>query len=294
MELSAFADQVLLSSNLEEKLRTPRGSFTDESPGPAVRVAEPARSATLRFCGRKQAPQMPRLTLFRDPVKRAVAHHIMANHELQALEVMAFVMRAFPDAPTDFRIGLARVMIDEQRHTRLHVERAGQLGFEFGSLPVNGYFWKNAQAYTSVLDYLAGLPLTFEQGNLDHTLEFAAAFDSVGDERGADIMRAIHRDEIRHVAFGIEWLRRLKPANASDWDVYAAHLHWPIRPAKGRGREFCTEARAEAGLDPAFIANMAATDPPHIRAAKETRSDGGSPHQDHGTGTGGPTTSGLT
>jgi hypothetical protein len=32
---------------------------------------------------------MPHPETFADPKRRAVAHHIMANHELQALEVMA-------------------------------------------------------------------------------------------------------------------------------------------------------------------------------------------------------------
>ena len=34
---------------------------------------------------------MPKPGAFKDPNKRALAHHIMANHELQALEVMAWV-----------------------------------------------------------------------------------------------------------------------------------------------------------------------------------------------------------
>ena len=49
---------------------------------------------------------------------------LTANHELLALEVMAFTLCAFPSAPRDFRIVLARIMADEQRHTRMHIERA--------------------------------------------------------------------------------------------------------------------------------------------------------------------------
>ena len=127
---------------------------------------------------------MPHLLSLGEPRRRGIAHHIMANHELQALEVMAFVLRAFPEAPSEFRLGLARVMCDEQRHTRLHAERGAELGVPFGSLPVNGYFWIKAQEFAEVLDYLAGLPLTFEGGNLDHTLEFEAAFREAGDTRG--------------------------------------------------------------------------------------------------------------
>ena len=90
----------------------------------------------------------------------------MANHELQALEVMAWTVLAFPGAPTEFRQGMAAVMRDEQRHTRMHIERAERLGVSFGDLPVNCYIWKKALQFTSVLDYVAGLPLVFEGANL--------------------------------------------------------------------------------------------------------------------------------
>jgi uncharacterized ferritin-like protein (DUF455 family) len=199
---------------------------------------------------------MPGPHTFSDPLKRAVAHHIMANHELQALEVMAFVLVAFPDAPREFRLGLVNVMKDEQRHTRMHMERASALGIEFGELPVNCYIWKKAQSYESVLDYLAGLPLTFETRNLDHTIEFENAFLEAGDKRSAAVMRRIHEDEIEHVRFGIEWLHKLKSPEQTDWESYTAHLHWPMRPEKSVGNCMQIEARRRAGLDDAFIERL--------------------------------------
>ena len=196
---------------------------------------------------------MPKAAALRDPSRRAIAHHIMANHELQALEVMAMVLLAFPDAPPDFRSGLADVMLDEQRHTRLHVQRAGELGLTFGDLPVNGYIWTRAIDYSTVLEYICGLPLVFENGNLDHTAEFEHYFIDAGDRRSAAIMRAIQRDEIRHVAFGLHWLRTLKPADQSDFAAWEANLKWPLRPSKARGREFDEDVRRQAGMEQEFI-----------------------------------------
>ena len=253
MELRDFAERLLLSPALDDKLLVCREPFSDERPGDPVRHDEPARSQQLKFCGRREAPPMPAPARFSEQGQRAIAHHIMANHELQALEVMAWVMCAFPNAPPEFRLGLARVMADEQRHTRLHVERMAELGLSFGSLPVNGYFWKKSVEFTSLLDYLAGLPLTFEGRNLDHTLEFEAYFEKAGDSRGSGIMRAIHRDEIRHVAFGLHWLRVLKSPDQSDWEAYQAHLHWPLRPEKSRGKILNREPRREAGMTDEFI-----------------------------------------
>lgn len=253
MELRRFAERVLLSESLDEKLARPDEPLTDERPGEPLRVALPGRPAELRFARRREAPPMPRPGAFRDPHKRAIAHHIMANHELQACEVMAHVLCAFPEAPSEFRRGMAAIIQDEQRHTRMHVERAAALGTEFGTLPVNGYIWKKSLEFNSVLDYLAGLPLTFEGGNLDHTLEFEEAFREAGDLRSAAVMRTIHRDEIEHVRFGLHWLRRLKPPGQSDWDAFVAHLKWPLRPAKARGDTFHREPRLAAGMSLEFI-----------------------------------------
>lgn len=196
---------------------------------------------------------MPKAASFADPARRGVAHHLMANHELQAAEVMAMMLLAFPEAPTEFRMGLASVLRDEQRHTKMHARRAAELGVPFGSLPVNGYIWSKSRAFRSVLDYLAGIPLTLEQRNLDHSLEFESWFLAVDDTKGAAIVRTIHDDEIRHVAFGLEWLRRLKPSERSDFDAWSDHLHWPLRPEKAIGARFDRESRVAAGLDDDFL-----------------------------------------
>lgn len=257
MELRAFAERVLLSAVLEDKLRPVEEPLSDAQPGPGRRFSRPARPDHLQFGARRTAPALARGEALRDPLKRGVAHHILANHELQALEVMAWTLCAFPEAPAEFRRGMVDVMADEQRHTRMHVERARSLGVEFGRYPVNSYIWDKAMSFQNELDYLAGLPLVFEGRNLDHTLELAAEFAAVGDERSAALMRVIHRDEIQHVRFGVEWLNRLKPPELSDWEAFVAHLHWPIRPSKARGTVFQRAAREQAGLSPDFIERLA-------------------------------------
>lgn len=256
MEVRAFAEQVLYSESLAGKLKHASGNFTDHSPGEPVDVREPARSENLKFAPHRSAASMPKPGAFRDPVRRATAHHILANHELQALEVMARVALLFPEAPTEFRTGLCEIMQEEQRHTRMHAERAAMLGVEFGSLPVNSYIWKKSLNFRCVLDYVATLPLVFEGCNLDHTLEFASYFEAAGDDRSAALMRVIHRDEISHVAFGMDWLRKLKPAGKSDWDTFCEHLDWPLRPIKAKGEVFQRNARLDAGMSTDFIERL--------------------------------------
>ncbi len=259
MELRVFAERILLCPSLDDKLARAADVFTDQHPGEVWRPEQPARSQELQFAPRRTTPNMPKPGAFKDSGKRAIAHHIMANHELQALEVMAWVLVAFPNAPAAFRSGLVEIMADEQRHTRMHVERAAMLGLQFGELPVNCYIWRKAMQFECVLDYLATLPLVFEGANLDHTLEFATSFEQAGDPRSAAIMRTIHRDEIHHVAFGLEWLRRLKPPEVTDWDAFRTHLKWPLRPEKARGDSFQREARREAGMSDEFIKQLERT-----------------------------------
>ena len=238
MEIRAFAKRVLLSETLEEKLLKIDLPITDHSPGEALEVDEPTRPSNLQFAAPRKAPAMPKPNRFNDDRCLATAHHIMANHELQALEVMAQVLLAYPDAPAEFRLGMVKIMHDEQRHTLLHANRAATLGISFGELPVNCYIWKKSLVFENVLDYLACLPLVFEGCNLDHTLEFENYFMEVDASPSAKIMRTIHNDEIRHVAFGWHWLNELKPKEMSMWDAWMTHLKWPLRPAKAVGDNF--------------------------------------------------------
>lgn len=253
MELREFAETLLFAEDLEAKLSPAPSDLTDDRPGAAERAAWPGRPANLALGPKSRGVKMPKLPALSDARLRAIAHHVMANHELQALEVMAWTLLAFPDAPPEFRTGLARVMRDEQRHTRLHIRRAEALGLGFGDVPVNGYVWKKVLASRDLLDYLACLPLTFEGANLDHTLDFAARFDEVNDPAGAAVLRAIHHDEIDHVSFGLNWFRKLKPASMTDWDAYLSHLRWPLAAVDASGRVFRREPRIHAGLDEAFI-----------------------------------------
>ncbi|MCA9048279.1 MAG: DUF455 family protein, partial [Planctomycetaceae bacterium] len=189
--------------------------------------------------------------------------HIMANHELQALEVMAMILLAFPEAPAEFRSGMVPIMFDEQRHTKMHAHRAADLGVPFGELPVNCYIWNKAQDYDSVLAYVAGLPMVFEGANLDHSLEFEQHFLAAGDPRSAAIMQAIHNDEIEHVEFGVRWLKQLKDPQLTDFEAFEQALKWPIRPSMARGGVFQAEARIAAGLSPEFVETLRSWQDPH-------------------------------
>ena len=260
MELTDLARRVLLSPGIEAKTRPVPGRLTDASPAPPVRVSEPARAAALRFRYKTNGPKLPRGDALREKARRGVAHHVLANHELQAAEVMAAVLLAFPAAPREFRLGLGAILLDELRHTRMHLARAAACGVTFGQYTVNGHVWRSAGRFRDELDYLAVLPLVFEARNLDESVELAAMFEAAGDARGAGVLRRIGADEVGHVAFGLRWLRHFAGADA-DADAFAAwagRLRAPTRPARAVGRVFLEAPRRAAGMDAAFLDRLKA------------------------------------
>ena len=258
MELRDLAARTLLAGEIDRKLRLVRGPLTDARPGAAVRVAGPARPRRLRFRYRKNGPALPRGEALRDRGRRGVAHHILANHELQAAEVMASVLLAFPRAPAAFRSELGTILCDELRHTRMHLARAAACGVRFGECVVNGHVWRSAARFRDEADYLCVLPLVFEARNLDESWELAAMFQAAGDVKGAGVMRQIHQDEIGHVAFGLRWLKAFAGADtdADAFTAWADRLRAPTKPERAVGRAFQEEPRRAAGMSEAFLTKL--------------------------------------
>ena len=252
MELRDFAQTVLTTEDLSVKLAPPREELTDEHPGPAFHAERPGRPPDLRFA----KVEVPSIEGMPDPAQRPRILHALANHELQAAELFAWALLAFPDAPPEFRQGLTRILLDEQRHTRMYIARLEDTGARFGGFPVNGYFWKKAASIRSPLDFICAMSLTFENANLDHTIDYAEAARRAGDAKTAAVIDQVHRDEIEHVRFGWTWLQIFKGEEESAWDAWQSHLTWPLRPARARGTRFHRQGREAAGLDPEFIRRL--------------------------------------
>ncbi len=259
MELRDFALGVVLAESLEGKLSRPRGRITDNHPGVALRIEQPGRPENLRISPAR-AVRVPSKMGMVDPRQRVRILHAFANHELQAVELFAWAILAFPDAPGDFREGLKLRTIEEQRHTLLYQARLGELGVRLGEFPVTGYFWSKSSTWTTPLRFICAMGLTFENANLDHTAEYAAAARAAGDERTARLLERVGEDEIGHVRFAVKWLERWKAPGESLWSAYSSSLSWPLRGALARGKDFRAEERRRAGLDEEFIASLARAD----------------------------------
>lgn len=257
-----FARRIVTSDDLDAKLEPAPPGLAEELTAEAVppeRLDSPGRPAGLEIRPGREV-KVPPLESYHDPRQRARILHALANHELQAAELFAWALLAFPDAPPDFRRGLLAVLDDEQRHTRMYAARVRAAGHELGDFPVTGYFWHKTRSIRSPLDFVCAMSLTWENANLDHTAEYAAAARDAGDEKTATVIEAVGRDEIEHVRFGWAWLQRFK-GDDDAWETYRRSLSWPLRPSKARGRDFQRERRRRAGLDEDFIRRLEKVEP---------------------------------
>lgn len=257
MELRAFAEDLVRGREIADKLRSLQADHTDETPGPALRIAAPGRPDGLEIGGPPE--KVPPLSGMHDRAQRVRIVHALANHELQAIELFAWALLAFPDTPREFRAGLAGILADEQRHFRMYAARLSALGARFGDHRVTSHFWKHIDAVKSPLSFVCTMALTFENANLDFANEHAIAARAANDEGLAEVLEKVHADEVRHVGFGWRWLETLKDPDETHWDAYRRSIAWPLRPERARGGTFDEQARVAAGFDRAFIEHLEAT-----------------------------------
>ncbi|MEZ0227506.1 MAG: DUF455 family protein [Planctomycetota bacterium] len=246
-----LAESIVLAETLEGKLAPPPAGVKDHARGRGTTLTGPGRSPELRFT--TERTPMPKPTQLGRADKRAVCLHRFANHELQAIEIMAWALLAFPEAPAGFRAGLLATLGEEQAHLALYCERLRVLGLPFGSLPVNDYFWGKVKDLESPLHYLAAMGLTFEAANLDHTVAYRDAFTRAGDAESAAILARIHEDELGHVRFAVAWTNRMKDPAQSDLETYLAHVRFPLGLNRAKGPDLRLETRVAAGFSKEFI-----------------------------------------
>jgi uncharacterized ferritin-like protein (DUF455 family) len=256
MRARAFAQALLEARTLDGKLAPPPPELELDDELPPLAIDAPARPPELAIAPGREV-SVPPVAGMRDPAQRARILHALANHELQAAELFAWALLAFPQAPRAFRGGLVAILRDEQRHCAMYFERLAAHGLRFGDCPVTGHFWGKLDHLRTPLGFVCGMGLTFENANLDFCGEYARAARAAGDHATADVLDAVHADEIGHVRFAWTWLGKLAPDRAP-WDAYVATVRFPLGPARARGASFDEEARRKAGLDDRFIAELLA------------------------------------
>ncbi len=257
MELQDIAASILWGTTLESKLQ-PLEGFVDNKPR--------AFHDFPRFPGRPSCLQLKDTPRIKFPAphelhskdSRGAILHFFANHELLAIELMALGLIKFPDAPSEFRRGIAETITEEQSHLRLYQNRMAELGVGLGDIPVNFYFWNILKAMQQPIDYAVGMGMTFEQANLDYCQYYIKLMENVGDLKTGELLKKVYEDEVGHVKYGVTWFERWRDTGSSQWQSYRQQLRRqpPLNPIRAKGIGFDKRGRQRAGFSQDFIEQL--------------------------------------
>lgn len=273
----SLLQQILLGGSLEDKLAglrlTPAQLDWERDWHLRFEIpTAPGRAGAIAPRESKDGDRFPRKSdlMGRDSLRhRGRVLHYFANHELLAIETMAFTLLRFPDAPVEFKQGVFRILQEEQEHLSNYLSRMKEYGVEMGEVPLNLYFWNSLKTLESPMDFVTRMSLTFEQANLDFALEYARIFEGeLDDPSTSALLQKVHDDEITHVAHGLYWFNRWRAeergANApaaSEWDDYRKRLPFPMSARRARGSTvfFAEESRRRAGFSQDYIESVRIT-----------------------------------
>ena len=251
--------EFVTTTSLAAKLAPPDArALAFESDAPERRLPAPGRPSELVVVAR--SPSAPRPGALANPEARARLLHTFVHHELQAAELFAWAILAFPRTPKAFRTGLLALCREELEHLQLYLEHMRALGTEFGAHPVRDWFWERVARCETPAAFVALQGLGLEGANLDHCARYAAQFRAVGDEPGARILERVQQDEIGHVAFAAKWFEHFSGVPLA-FEGWRAALPPPLSPALMQGRPLAREARRRAGMDERFLEQLAAEPP---------------------------------
>lgn len=149
------------------------------------------------------------------PASQREKLHREYNTEVQGMEIAALSLVEFADAPWELRLEIARQCWDESRHAQLYHRRLIEKGGRKGEFPIANHEWCVSCAFDTLAARLTIQNRTFESGSMDSMNKAVRAWTEIGDIQTAELMDAILADEVQHVRFANQWLRRLGQRDGS-------------------------------------------------------------------------------
>lgn len=145
-----------------------------------------------------------------DKTGRAALLHAIAHIEFNAINLALDAAWRFKDLGVSFVRDWIGVAIEECYHFKLIEARLQALGYGYGDLPAHAGLWNLAEQTTQdVLARMALVPRLMEARGLDAMPPIFRAFQGIGDKPTLRALSVIARDEVRHVALGDFWFKRL-------------------------------------------------------------------------------------
>lgn len=191
-----------------------------------------------------------------DPAGRAALLHAIAHIEFNAINLALDAAWRFHGLGASFVRDWLGVAIEEAYHFSLIAEQMQALGVRYGDLPAHTGLWLLAEETAdNVLVRMALVPRLMEARGLDAMPPIFRGFQGVGDKPSLRALSVIARDEVRHVALGDVWFRRLcAQQSLSVPETYRDLIQryqapWPRPPLN-------EAARRAAGFDAAELAAL--------------------------------------
>lgn len=254
--VETWARAYIASDSLEAKLRPPPIPTAFDAEARATRIDRPGRGPDFKVA--TKGVRSSGKNALRSKERRADLVHAFFHHELQAAELFAWAVLAFPETPVAFRRGLLGILSDELRHMGLYASYLERNGFALRDFWSRDWFWERLPSVSGPAAFCATMGMGLEGANVDHAARFAARFDAAGDAEAADIERVVGREEIPHVLFATRWFERFTGERPATFDTWAAHLPPPISPLLMRGDPMDRASRAKTGASDAFLDRLAA------------------------------------
>lgn len=212
--------------------------------------------------GEPGRPSRPRLVLPRDVPQRGLGSeegraalvHAVAHIEFNAINLAWDAVYRFRDMPEAYYADWVGVAADEARHFALLRARLRELGHDYGDFDAHNGLWQMARKTAhSCLARMALVPRVLEARGLDVTPGMIARLRGVDDNRTADILEVILREEVAHVAAGSHWFawcceREGREPRATFNDLLREHARGVLRGP------FNEAARLQAGFSAGELA----------------------------------------
>ena len=244
--------EVLALADPAAKAAAARELFASLTPATPIDTAEtfaeppglPGRPARPRLV---PATAVPRRSPF-TPEGRAALLHSIAHIEFNAINLALDAVWRFAGMPADYYRDWLRVAGEEALHYTLLTEHLATLGHAYGDFDAHDGLWSmTLRTRHDVVARMALVPRTLEARGLDATPPLQARLARAGDARAVEILGAILRDEIGHVAIGNRWYRRLCEQQGLDPVAHYALLARRHEAPRLRPPFNC-EARRDAGF----------------------------------------------
>lgn len=144
-----------------------------------------------------------------DPRHQLEFLHRQMNEEVNGLEIAARNLTDFPEADWELRLAIARQCWDEARHIELFRRCFERRGGHVGQFPVMNFQYRITTKLGSLIGRLGVQNRSFEAAGLDAIHDSIDKARSAGEQELAELLDTQLSDELQHVRYANEWVRRL-------------------------------------------------------------------------------------